>query len=359
METLINLESFVRSAEAASFSAAARRLGLTPAAVSKNVARLEANLGVRLFQRSTRRLSLTESGERFLREAAGSLESLQTAIANVSMAAGQPAGVLKVSMSPSFGLDYMMPLLQDFLARYPAVVPDWHLDNRPVDLIVEGFDVAIGGGFELPSGVVARELARAHVIAVASPSYLARIAAPRKPADLRDHQGILLRSPLTGRIRTWPLRHRSGEQAAVEMRPRMILNDPEAIVRGALMGLGIAFVASFNALPHLESGGLVRLLPEWHADIGPMSLYYAGHKHLPAKTRVFVNYVVDTFRRLGLARKFAADRDCACLGPSCRTPTEIGPTPDIDRCRSVKSSHPHVVAHSRLSPLSAAGASDL
>jgi len=307
METLTNLESFVRSAEAASFSAAARRLGLTPAAVSKNVARLEANLGVRLFQRSTRRLTLTEAGERFLREAAGSLESLQTAIANASTSARQPAGVLKVSMSPSFGHDHLVPLLQDFLARYPAIIPDWHLDNRPVDLIVEGFDAAIGGGFELPSGVVARELARAHVIAVASPSYLARAAAPKKLADLRDHQGILLRSPLSGRIRTWPLQHRSGEQATIEMRPRLILNDPEAVVRATVMGLGIAFIATFNALPHLKNGALQRVLPEWHADIGPVSLYYAGHKHLPAKTRVFVNYVVDTFRRQGLAKAFAAD----------------------------------------------------
>ena len=308
MENLITLESFVRSAQASSFSAAARGLGLTPAAVSQNVARLEARLGVRLFQRSTRKLTLTESGERFLRDVSGGLDALQTAIANVSQSAQQPAGLLKVSMVPAFGHSYLVPMLTDFLARYPAVVPDWHFDTRPVDLIAEGFDAAIGGGFDLPSGLAARELARAHVIAVASPSYLARAPAPKAPADLRRHEGLLLRSPSTGRIRSWPLRNRAGEQAVVEMPARMILNDPQALTRCALLGLGVTFVTTMDVLPHLRDGTLVRLLPDWHADIGPISLYYAGHRQLPAKTRVFVDYVVAEFKRQNLAALFDATR---------------------------------------------------
>ncbi|RKH42673.1 LysR family transcriptional regulator [Corallococcus sicarius] len=306
MENLITLESFVRSAQSTSFSAAARGLGLTPAAVSQNVARLEARLGVRLFQRSTRGLTLTESGERFLRDVSGGLETLQTAIANVSASAGQPAGLLKVSMPPALGLGYLVPLLKDFAARHPGVIPDWHMDNRHVDLINEGFDAAIGGGFDLPSGFAARELARAHIIAVASPDYVARIPPPQHPSDLQHHEGILMRSPATGRLRTWALRNRAGDQESGEMRPRMILNDPEAICQCAVMGLGIAFTATFNALPYLRNGTLVRLLPKWHADIGPISLYYAGHRQLPAKTRVFVDYVVAEFKRQGIARMFSA-----------------------------------------------------
>ena len=130
METLANLESFVRSAETGSFSAAARRLALTPAAVSRNVALLERNLGVRLFQRSTRKLTLTEAGERFLVEIGGNLDALQAAIASVSTDRGEPAGVLKVSMAPTFGITYVMPLLPAFLARYPMIRPDWHFENR-------------------------------------------------------------------------------------------------------------------------------------------------------------------------------------------------------------------------------------
>src|SRR6201996_7488145 len=140
METLANLESFVRSAETGSFSAAARRLMLTPAAGSRNVALLERNLGVRLFQRSTRKLTLTEAGERFLVEIGGNLDALQAAIVSVSSDRSEPAGVLKVSMPPSFGMTYVMPLLPAFLARYPMVRPDWHFENRQVDLIAEGYD---------------------------------------------------------------------------------------------------------------------------------------------------------------------------------------------------------------------------
>jgi len=306
METLANLESFVRSAEAKSFSAAARRLGLTPAAVSRNVARLEANLGVRLFQRSTRRLTLTEAGERFLQAVAGGLDGIQAAIAAVATDAGQPAGVLKVSMAPGFGADYIVPMLPAFLARYPAVQPDWHLDNRQVDLIADGFDAAIGGGIELSPGVVARELARAHIVAIASPAYLEGKPCLREPGDLAELDGIVMRSAQSGRLRDRVMRNKAGTEVAVALRPRIVLNDPEAICRAALMGLGVALIATPHALPHLERGTLVRLLPRWYADAGPISLYFAGQRLLPAKTRVFIDFVVEAFRKQRLAERFLA-----------------------------------------------------
>jgi len=306
MKELNNLASFVRSAEVGSFSAAARRLGLTAAAVSRNVARLESQLGLRLFHRSTRHLTLTESGERFYREAGAGVEVLERALANVSIAATQPAGTLKLSMAPSFGADYIVPLLPEFVARYPAVVPDLHLENRPVDLIQEGFDAAIGGGFSLPSGIVARELARAHIVAVASPAYVARAGKPRVPGDLPKHDGIVLRSPSSGRVRSRPLTNRAGESASVELRTRMLINDPESAARCALLGLGITFLATMNVVQHLRSGALVRLLPDWYADIGPISLYFSGRAQLPAKTRVFIDYIVEECRLRGLAKLLSA-----------------------------------------------------
>src|SRR4051812_46078054 len=154
MAHLQHLVSFVQTAERGSFSAAARVMGLSPAGVSKNVARLESDLGVRLFHRSTRRLALTESGERFLQQVNGPLTSLQEALSGPRESGGHPAGTLKVSMGAAFGRGFMVPLLADFLARYPAVIPDWHFDNRQVDIVGEGFDAAIGGGFELQSGLV-------------------------------------------------------------------------------------------------------------------------------------------------------------------------------------------------------------
>src|SRR5262245_45442424 len=156
METLANLESFVRSAETGGFSAAARR------PVSRNVAALERNLGIRLFQRSTRKLTLTEAGERFLHAIRNNLDELQASIASVATDRGEPAGVLKVSMGMTFGVEYILPLLPEFMKRYPHVRADWRFENRQVDLIAEGFDAAIGGGIDLAPGLVSRVLAPAH-----------------------------------------------------------------------------------------------------------------------------------------------------------------------------------------------------
>src|SRR5258707_3255152 len=151
METLANLESFVRSAETGGFSAAARRLSLTPAAVSRNVATLERNLGIRLFQRSTRKLTLTEAGERFLHAIRNNLDDLQASIASVATDRGEPAGVLKVSMGMTFGIEYILPLLPEFLKRYPHVPAHLQFANRPDDLIAEDFHHLIGGGHAIPT----------------------------------------------------------------------------------------------------------------------------------------------------------------------------------------------------------------
>lgn len=306
METLSNLESFVRSAESASFSAAARRLGLTPAAVSRNVAQLERNLGVRLFQRSTRGLTLTEAGERFLRAVSGGLDSIQAAIAEITTDAGQPAGVLKISAGPSFGRDYLLPLMPAFLARYPAVQPDWYFDNRQVDLVRDGIDVAIGGGFDLTPGVVARALGRVHIVAVATPQFLQGVPMPATPADLAGLDGVVMRSAVTGRVRQWILRNRAGDDYPVEQRVRLTVDDPDALVQGVLMHMGIGLMALPNVVRHLDKGELVRVLPEWHQDAGQISLYFTSQKLLPAKTRAFVDHVTEQFREQGLAERFRA-----------------------------------------------------
>jgi len=305
VETLANLEAFVRSAEAGGFSAAARRLALTPAAVSRNVARLERNLGVRLFHRSTRKLTLTEAGERFLAAIGGNLENLQAAIADIATDRGEPTGVLKVSMGQTFGMDYILPLLPGFLARYPAIRPDWRFENRQVDLIAEGFDAAIGGGIELAPGVVSRTLAPLHIIAVASPAYLKRRTRPTDPAGLASLDAIVTRSQQTGRIRDRMMRNVAGAEMPATLKPTVVLDDPEANCRAALLGLGVALIAVPHALAHLESGALVRLVPHWYVDAGPISIYYATRSLLPAKTRVFVDFVVEAFQRDRLAERFA------------------------------------------------------
>jgi DNA-binding transcriptional LysR family regulator len=306
VETLNSIECFVRSAEAGSFSEAARRLGITAAAVGKNVSKLEKGLGVRLFQRSTRSLVLTEAGSRFLGEVRDGLATIQVAVANLASAGGQPAGNLKVSMGASFGQRYMVPLLGEFLGRYPAISPDWHFDNRQVDLIAEGFDAAIGGGIELPPGVVARPLAPARRVLVASSSYLDNHPKIKKPADLALHTGILIRSPRTGRLDATPLRNQANRQAAIELPANIAMSDPEAACIAAAAGLGVALAAMPQTLPYLKSGALLRVLPDWYVDAGAISIYFAAHKLLPAKTRVFVDFVVEQFEKERWAEQFTA-----------------------------------------------------
>lgn len=305
METLANLESFLRSAEHGSFSEAARRLALTPAAVSRNVAMLERNLGIRLFHRSTRKLSLTDAGEVFRLAIGDNLDGIQAAIAGIGANGGEPAGTLKVSLPPTLGMTHILPLLPAFLAKYPRISPEWHFENRAVDIVAEGYDVAIGGGFALSSGMVVRALAPAHIVAVAAPAYLSGRPPPLDPAGLSALDGIIMRSLQTGRIRRWTMRDAAGLEMPAAITDRIVVNDPAAMREAALLGLGVAMLAMPDVLPSLETGTLVRLLPRWYADAGAISLYYASRTLLPRKTRLFVDWIADAFKDQRLAERFA------------------------------------------------------
>ncbi len=225
-----------------------------------------------------------------------------------------------------------MPLLPDFLARYPKVRIDWRFENRPVDLVAEGIDAAIGGGFELAPGIVSRVLAPAHIIAVASPAYMARRTPPADPAGLASLDGIVMRSIGTGRVRRWTMRDAHGTEMAAELPESIVFNDPAAMVRAALLGLGVTLVAVPDALEHLESGALVRLVPRWYADAGPISVYYAGRTLLPAKTRAFVDFVTEAFRRQRLAERFAGS---LAKSTSCR-PAALSVDPRANARGSVR-----------------------
>jgi len=308
METLTNLESFTRAAEVSSFSEAGRRLGLTAAAISRNVAMLERNLGVRLFQRTTRKLTLTEAGERFLLAIEGNLDALQVAIAEAAAISSDPAGVLKVSMSRTIGVEHILPLLPPFLAKYPRITPEWHFENRPVDLIAENYDAAIGGGFDLTPGFVSRTLAPVHIVAVASPVYMIGRTLPTNPSELAAYSGIVMRAQHTGRIRHWMFRNGNGDEMAGMLNQNIVMDDPVAMREAARLGLGISLIALSDVLPELMRGDLIRLLPNWYADAGAISIYYASRKLVSAKTRVFVDFVVNGFKSKQLNLAFSANQ---------------------------------------------------
>jgi DNA-binding transcriptional LysR family regulator len=260
-----------------------------------------------LFQRSTRRLTLTEAGERFLHDVSGGLDTIQGAIDNVAGAAGQPAGLLKISLPIGMGLQQILPMMPEFLQRYPAVQLDLSFDNRRVDLIAQGYDVAIGGAMELAPGVVARELFPIHVVALASPAYLRANKAPRLPAELQQHAAIGMRSVQTGKVREFTLHNGKGEQAQPALRHSVLVNDPEAMCRCAAMSMGVTLAPLTEAAAYLDRGELVRLLPDWYSDVGTTSVYFSGQRLLPAKTRAFVDFLVEQFRDSGLAARFAVN----------------------------------------------------
>ena len=227
--------------------------------MSRNVARLERNLGVRLFQRSTRKLTLTDAGERFLLAIKDNLDGLQQAISDVATDRGAPQGA-QGQHGLDFGADYVIPLLPAFLARYPGIRPDWQFTTRQVDLIAEGYDVAIGGGIDLAPGIISRALAPLHLIAVASPAYLETRTPPADPTGLSAFDGIAWRSSRTGRIRERIMRNAAGTEIPVRLKETIILDDPEATCRAALHGLGIT---SSRCVTHFRiwTGALVRLVP--------------------------------------------------------------------------------------------------
>ncbi|MBA5607775.1 LysR family transcriptional regulator [Duganella sp. FT3S] len=303
-ELASHLDAFVTSADEGSFSAAARRLGHTPAAASKSVAQLENRLGVRLFQRSTRSLALTTDGERLYAQVRLPWREIGDALTDLHQGAGKPAGSLKVSLAHTVGRDYVLPLLAGFAASYPDVVLDLRFDNRQVDLVAEGFDVAIGGGIELTEGLVARELARVRIVLAAAPGYLRAYPAPADPGGLARHGGLLRRSLATGRVLPWTLRNRAGQEMVASVRPVAVLDDPEAIARAAACGMGMAMLPMPHALPLLDSGALVQVLPDWYAEAKPLSIYYSSRKLVPAKVRVFVDHVLARFRASGHPARF-------------------------------------------------------
>lgn len=163
----------------------------------------------------------------------------------------------------------------------------------------------IGGGFELAPGMVSRPLAAAHIVAVASPEYMKRHTPPQVPADLAALNGIAMRSTRTGRVRQWVMRDVSGIEMDAPLKETLVVNDPAAMRAAAVLGLGVTLIAVPDVLRELESGELIRLLPRWYADAGAISLYYASRTLLPAKTRVFIDYVIEEFKRARLAERLA------------------------------------------------------
>jgi DNA-binding transcriptional LysR family regulator len=295
------LISAIQSADSGSFSEAARALNLTPAAVSKNVAALETQLKVRLFNRTTRKLSLTEEGKAFVAQARLGLQALDDA-SRLATQSAQPQGLVRVNAPVGFGRRFVLPLLPDFFKAQPLVQVELVLNDQQVDLVAGGFDVGIRGGSQPPEGMVARTLCALDPILVASPAYLAARGSPASPADLAQHELIRVRF-LNGRMNAWPLREspRSKASQALDLHARLVLSDPEVVLDAALMHLGIARIARHHAAAAIASGALVEVLPKHKLENDQsMAVFYPHRAGIAPRVRVFVDHLIAALSSNGL-----------------------------------------------------------
>ena len=289
MDRLQGMRVFVRVAEQGSFSSAAQQLGLSKSAVSKHVAALEERLGVRLLNRTTRRLAVTEVGAVYRDWCARVVQEIEEADLTASQHGVEPRGRLKVSAPMTFGFLHLVPLLPEFLARHPALEVDLILDDRVVDLLDEGFDLAVRIGGLADSSLVARRLAGARFVCVAGPAYLARAGTPAVPAELARHN--CLRYSYRRQPDDWSFAHGT-EQATVRVHGNLQANNGDALRAAARAGLGIVYLPDFIIGDDLESGTLVQLLGDWEAPEIPIHAVFPPQRHPSAKLRAFVDFLV-------------------------------------------------------------------
>jgi DNA-binding transcriptional LysR family regulator len=296
MKNLQGLLAFVETAAAGSLTAAALRLDLSPAAVSKSLARLEQQLGVRLFNRSTRRLAITPEGQRFLVDARAALRLLDQAVAEVSQSAQKAAGRTRISVGIAFGRRWVLPALPAITAQHPQLMVDVDLDNRPVDLVAEGFDIGIRGGQVEDSSLIARRVCALPVVLLASPGYLRRAGVPTSVAELAAHRCAAVRFA-SGQAPVWRFVRPRGRPIEFTPEPTLTTNDPETLVDLALADAGIVQAGLHHALPHLRHGTLKLLLAEQH-DPGQREIvvHYPHRQYLAPRVRVVVDALLAHFR---------------------------------------------------------------
>ena len=293
MLDLQQLSSFLAVVRAGSFVGAADATSLSKAAISRHVADLETQLGVRLLHRTTRRLSLTDDGQRFHAQAVELVAAFEELEAETSASGGEAAGLLRINAPVSFGNLHLAPLWPRFIAAHPKVSLDITLNDRVVDLVDEGYDVAIRISRLADSQIVSRRLATTRIVLCASPGYLEKHGTPTHPRDLAEHQ-VFAYSYWSGGD-DWRFTGPDGE-VGVRVKPRIHTNSGDTCRAAALEDQGVVLQPDFLVGADIKRGTLVRLMPEYHSiELGIFALF-PTRKHLPLKTRHLVDFLVEEFR---------------------------------------------------------------
>jgi DNA-binding transcriptional LysR family regulator len=295
MENLTGIAAFVKVATTGSFAKAAAALGVSAPAVSKTVQRLQRSLGVRLLNRTTRRLALTEEGSLYFERCRAAVETLQDAAAILRDARREPRGTLRVSSTIGFGRQCLLPLLPEFSRRFPGIVMELYLDDHFADLVEDRIDVAIRNGRLDGRNIVARQLAPMQLIVCGSPEYFSRNPTPQTPDDLSRHRCINFRLASTGRIFNWEFGD-DGDRFTKAVTGGLIVNDAEATCRAALAGIGLAQVGGYQAMPHIREGRLIPVLTKYIAPQRGHYVCYLDRHHLPGRIRSFIDFLCAEIR---------------------------------------------------------------
>jgi LysR family transcriptional regulator for bpeEF and oprC len=303
MDQIQSMRAFARVVESGSFTKAAESLDMPKGSVTKLVQQLETRLKVKLLNRTTRQVTVTPDGAAYYERASRLLNDLDEMEAAMTLAQGKPGGRLRVDVPSSVATRIIIPALPAFYRRYPDIQLDLGVSDRPVDLISDNVDCVIRGGELSEQSLVARRIGNIALVSVATPAYLAENGTPSHPLELEERHALInFFSPRTGRMFPNIFEH-AGERIEVAGHHKLSVNEGNACLEAALAGLGIAQLARFQAAPHLASGALVEVLPEWLHPLIPIHVVYPPNRHLSARVRAFVEWAAELFAKESMEKK--------------------------------------------------------
>ncbi|MEP3345092.1 MAG: LysR family transcriptional regulator [Litoreibacter sp.] len=297
MDRLTEMEAFATVVDQGGFTDAARKMGISKSAVSKHVSSLETRLGARLLNRTTRRVNPTEIGLAYYDRARRVLNDAGEADALVSSMQSAPSGLLRISVATDFGVNHMSPILGDFLVDYPDITVNMVLNNRFVELISEGFDLAIRIGEMEDSSLRARKLTETTKRLIAAPGYFEQFGHPEKIDDLNDHKLLHYSNQSAGNV--WKLTAPSGEKRQVRTQGWLTVNDGQSLLNACVSGLGIAYLPSFLYADALRQGLVEEVMPELPKETQGIYAVYPPGRYTQPKVRTFIDFLVEAFKEKG------------------------------------------------------------
>jgi DNA-binding transcriptional LysR family regulator len=288
---LADLTAFVAVADHLSFRGAASRLGVTPSALSHSMRQLEERLGMRLLNRTTRSVSVTDAGLRLLERLRPAISEIGGALEDLNQERQRPVGRLRIYAIDLAASAVIAPIWKRFLSTYPDIHLELAVGEAPIDIVAKGFDAGIGPRDRVPADMIAvRVMGPMKIAVVGAPTYFARRRAPRTPDDLARHVCVEYRREADGNVLMW-LFERNRKSRRISVDGRVMVNNPDLAVRAAVDGLGIAYTVEALAEPFLRSGQLVRVLEDWSPSFEGLFLYYPGHRQVPAALRALIDMI--------------------------------------------------------------------